>query len=86
VQEERDQPQQCDDVFFWQTHSVDEHRDKKHGERYQFAGKRYLVFGTLPPSLFEQREFSCQIIVQQDFEILGIFERPQICVLINRSM
>jgi hypothetical protein len=85
VQEERDQPQQCDDVFFQQTNSVDEHRDKKHGDIYQFAGKRYLVFGN-PPSLFEQREFSCQIIIQQDFEILGIFERPQICVLTNRSM
>jgi hypothetical protein len=85
MSKERDQPQQCDDVFFRQTHSADEHRDKKHGERYQFAEKRYLVFGT-PPSLFEQREFSYQIIIQQDFEILGTFERPQICVLTNRSM
>jgi hypothetical protein len=49
VQEEIDQPQQYDDVFFWQTHSADEHRDKKYGERYQFAGKKVFSFWYSPP-------------------------------------
>jgi hypothetical protein len=59
VQEEKDQLQLYDDVFFQRIHFADEHKDKRHGGRYHFARKRCLTFDILPSPLsqFEPQEF-----------------------------
>jgi hypothetical protein len=46
-----DQLQLYGDIFFQQINFANEHRDKRHDGRYQFARKRHLIFDILPQSV-----------------------------------
>jgi hypothetical protein len=67
------------DVFTHLIHSADEHKDKRHDEKYQLAGRKYETFDIHLPSRSGQQGFSYQTIFQQDAEILKNWNTSNLC-------